>query len=156
MKNLEKLSALDFAKSSTLVWLVPHLSKVGISPKVIVSFRSFDGYALSRHDKLGWSFNHLVDAYVDVYMTAWLQLNRYGGVVIDLEDLCSEDESEWAKAVAELTTLKQEDLMANRDELLTTPKAKASNSFDSSQFPAEIRSTETIFAEHKNKIFAGK
>ena len=47
-----------------------------------------------------------------------------------------------------------EDLIANRNELLKKPNAR--DIFDSSQFPAEIRNTETIFIEHKNKIFVGK
>lgn len=152
--TLSELRAFDFAKSSTLVWLVPHLDKVGLAPRVIVSFRRFHPYALSRHSKYGWSYKTLEDAYVDVYRTAWLQLNRYGGVIVDFDDLCRGDSAEWSEATARLTGLRAEELNACRGRLAKASGAKLAPGEDLA--PAVIRDTEKLFLEHKDRMFEGR
>ena len=152
--TLGKLRAFDFAKTSTLVWLVPHLEKVRILPRVIVSFRKFHPYALSRHSKFGWSYKTLEETYIDVYMTAWLQLNRYGGVIVDFNDLCCGERTEWSSVTGQLTGLRQEDLLANRNLLTRTTNLESPLGEDLA--PEAIRDTERLFIEHKDRLFEGR
>ncbi len=152
--NLRKFKTVKYAKSSTLVWLVPYFTQVGIHPKVIVSYRSFEDFALSRHAKFGWDYKKLADTYTNVYMTAWLQLHIYGGIIVDFSDVCNPQKNEWKDSVSKFTGLKTIDLIKSRDLIIkqVTPKPKI--------LPQHLYSTiyhiERLFEQNKNQIIAGK
>jgi len=48
-----------FLKSTGLIWLVQPIYKLVYQPKIIVSYRKFEGYCTSRHLKFGWSVPEL-------------------------------------------------------------------------------------------------
>jgi hypothetical protein len=112
------LDAVQYVKSSDLVWLVHPIYRLSFWPRVIVSYRPFADYARSRFLRYGWDMPHLVQAYRDVYSTAALQLHAYGGCVINLDDLLKLDETAWAGALAQLTGIERDRLLASRAELV--------------------------------------
>lgn len=152
--SLRKLRSMDYAKSTTLIWLVPYFSQVGISPKVIVSFRDFESFALSRYSKFAWDFDKLVDSYVNVYMTAWLQLHLYGGIIVDYADMCNTGENEWIFGVSTLTGLSTEDLTNNRDRIVK-PLSRKSMPLPQ-QMCSRIYEVAELFSQHKNRVFVGE
>jgi hypothetical protein len=112
------LDAVQYVKSSDLVWLVHPIYRLRFWPRVIVSYRPFADYARSRFLRYGWDMPHLVQAYWDVYSTAALQLQVYGGCAINLDDLLNRDQTAWADALAQLTGSERERLLTSRADLV--------------------------------------
>jgi hypothetical protein len=152
--SMSKLKAVDYAKSSTLVWVVPYLTQVGIAPKVIVSFRDFTSYALSRHRKFGWDFDKLVEGYINVYMTAWVQLHSYGGIIVDYADMCDTANNEWLSGISELTGLRIDDLIASRDRIVKQASIRSMEL--PGQVSAKIGEVAGLMLRHKNRVFEGE
>jgi len=152
-RKLLRLQAVDFVKSSTLIWIVPYLRKVGISPTIIISFRDFESFAFSRLNKFGWDYNKLVNIYTNVYMTAWLQLHLYGGIIVDYADVQNMDRNEWISCLSTLTGLNVKDLINSRDRMVrqTKPRPKI--------LPQNVDSTvydiENLFLQYKNQLIIG-
>ncbi len=105
-----------YLKSTTLVWLVQRIYRLGYRPAIIVSFRTFAEYCSSRFLKFGWSMPRLTSTYVDTYATALLQLGIFGGCALDHRDVVSPEETSWAEALAELTGLEAGALLKKRGE----------------------------------------
>jgi hypothetical protein len=152
--TMSKLKAVDYAKSSTLIWVVPYLTQVGIAPKVIVSFRDFGSYALSRHCKFGWDFDRLVDSYINVYMTAWVQLHLYGGLIVDYADMCDTANDEWLSGISELTGLRTDDLVASRDRIVKQAQLRSMEL--PGQVSARIGEVSELMLRNKNRVFVGQ
>lgn len=119
------LSGAVFGKSSTLVWLVPLIADLGYEPRVIVLYRRFSEFAMSRHKRFGWSYHELRENYCDVYETALLQQQAFGGTVIAYEDLTDPAQTGWADALAKLTGLSDERLLAEREAITGEPRHHA-------------------------------
>lgn len=118
-RDLAALMAdVQFAKSPRLVWLVHWVSRLGYEPRILLSYRGFDGYAISKHVKSGWSLSDLAETYVAVNRTCMLQLHIFGGCAVDYKELVNQEEKSWAKAIASVTGLKYDDILQSRDRIV--------------------------------------
>lgn len=106
----------DFAKYPTgAIWLVHAIQKLGYDVRVIVNYRAFDEYARSRYLRFGWGINRITETYLDVYGTALMQLEYFGGCTVDFAEIVDRKETAWLDAIANLTGLPQEYLLHARD-----------------------------------------
>ncbi|HDN80581.1 MAG TPA: hypothetical protein ENG33_08975 [Chloroflexi bacterium] len=114
----ELLRRATFLKSPELVRMVHIVAKLGYQPKIILSYRQFEGYSVSRHLKSGWGFSRLVEQYINVNSTALLQLYIFGGCTIGYEELVNKEETVWAEALEQLTGIKASHLLESRESLV--------------------------------------
>ena len=152
-EKVNLLGELNYIKSSTLVWLVPHLAHRKNKPKVIIIFREFQQQAQSKHKKFGTDYLELKKEYVNIYATTLLQLQQFGGVVIGYKDLLNINEIEWATAVEKLTGIKKEKLLKNRASLLS-PKIR--KQLVPKITDTEIETLEGTFVKLKNRVIIPK
>lgn len=108
----------DYAKSTQLVDLVHPISDLCDSIRVIVCYRSFNGYAMSRYRRFGWDTERLAEEYERINRTALLQLRLFGGCAISYEELMQPKESDWADALDELAGLSRSDLLEARGDMV--------------------------------------
>lgn len=146
------LSQVDFVKSSTLVWLVPRIARLGYRPTILVSFRDFDGYARSRHRRFGLSAWELVEHYRDVYLTALLQLEIFGGGVVDHAALVDPGAVRWADPLAELAGVEPSRLLERRAARLAPTERRAPAG---SAIPAPLLETWVSPVEEACRRLAG-
>lgn len=112
-----------FGKTTDLVRLVQPLARhTEYEPRVIVSYRRFDEYALSRYKKSGLPFQKMKEVYLRANGTALAQLEVFGGCTVGYWELVDETETEWATAIGELTGLPATDLLPIRDEKVSEPR----------------------------------
>lgn len=120
----ELLRQVQFVKATDLVHLVPMIARLGYAPAVIVSYRPFAAYARSRHRKNGMDVAHLLDDYINIYRTAALQLQVYGGGVVSYSELVDPAQTAWAEMLAALTGLPAESILAARTaRIQPTPRS---------------------------------
>jgi hypothetical protein len=115
-----------FGKSSTLIWLVHPIYQLGYHPKVIVTYRKFGDYVVSRHLRFGWSLSELIKSYEEINETALLQLHAFGGCAVSYEELTNRNETGWAEALGYLTNLNYRDIVVGRDKRLSLKLRKHS------------------------------
>lgn len=127
-----------FLKSSKLVWLVHDIEKIGFLPYVIVIYRDFDSYAISRYKKFGWSYQRIESEYLNVYKTAILQQKIYGGCFINYYDLLCDTKNGWAEKIATHTNLRIKELLNSRKKIVAKRPKELLSVFKSDQ----IRSLE--------------
>ena len=113
-----------FVKTSTLIWLTQLANRLGYSPVLIVSYRSFSGYVRSCYIRNGWSLPFLTDTYYEIYSTALLELEIFGGCAIDYEEMTDVAETSWADILAQVTGLSRDRLLEGRAKRLR-PNTKA-------------------------------
>jgi hypothetical protein len=83
---------------------LPSLAKAaGYKPKLAISIRRFETYALSRIRKEGVSWNTCKRDYLDIYQTSMFNFHLYGGILICYEELTSDDQSEVIRALMQAT-----------------------------------------------------
>jgi hypothetical protein len=124
------LDQADYVKSSDLVWLVHPIFKERFWPRIIVSYRPFDDYAHSHYLRRGFSMVELIDRYKTVYSTIAIQLSVFGGCAINYDDLVDADQTAWADALAHLTGLDRDALLASRKQYIREPTPKNPPLFD--------------------------
>ena len=127
-----------FTKSTGLIWLVHRIHKLGYQPKLILSYRKFEGYAASRHLRSGWSAPELVKDYIGVNSTALLQLQIFGGCAVSYEELTNTKDQSWAEAISTVTGLNCSQLLQSREK---------------HSIPISRNSTLPIFDEAANDIY---
>ncbi|MCH7951086.1 MAG: hypothetical protein IH875_11555 [Candidatus Dadabacteria bacterium] len=127
-----------FAKSTGLIWLVQRIHKLGYQPKIIVSYRKFEGYATSRYLRFGWSVPEAVKVYSGVNSTALLQLQIFGGCAVSYEELTNTEDQSWAEAISTVTGLNCSRLLQSREK---------------HSIPILRNSTLPIFDEAANDIY---
>jgi len=106
--------AATFAKYPAATSLVYLMAQEGFRPVVIVSYRPFAAYALSRWQRSGLGMKELIESYVDTYQTTLLQLRLFGGCVVDYADIVHPDRAAWIEALAHVTGLETQRLQAAR------------------------------------------
>src|SRR5258708_8269421 len=121
-KLLEKVR---FVKTSKLIWLTQLTKRIGYSPVMIVSYRSFPGYVRSRYRRNGWSLPFLTETYYEIYSTALLELGIFGGCAIDYEEMTNVAETSWADVLAQVTGLSRDRLLEARAKRLRPNKKPA-------------------------------
>jgi hypothetical protein len=147
------LTDVPYAKSQTLVWLVHEIRALGFRPRIIVSYREFNGYAASFHIRLGMRMSELAETYVDTYATTALQLQLFGGCAVSYEELMDEREEAWATAVSQLTGLPAEKLLEARQKRAERGQPpKASPILDPGVVDSRIPAMYQAFAALKGKV----
>jgi len=127
---LDAMSKAKYAKTTNLVYLVQPISKLGYRPKIIISYRQFQGYATSRYRRTNLSFSDLTEKYIDTYGTALLQLSIWGGCLVSYEEMINSGCSEWIDVVCKLTNLEKELVAKCRNDVIkprSNIKASLSN-----------------------------
>lgn len=105
----------QFVKSTDLVHLVPVAAHLGYSPVVIVSYRPFAAHARSRHRKDGLDVAYLMADYVNIYTTAALQLQIFGGGVVSYDELVDGEQQAWAEMLGTVTGIPSERILTARE-----------------------------------------
>lgn len=123
-KNINSLfEGSQFVKHPEATWLLHFIANMGYKPTIIVSYRNFEGFARSRYLRFGWDFPRIVDAYIRYNTTSLLQLQIFGGCVVDFGELTNPDETQWAETIADLCHLDAEIILQKRNERLKDSKS---------------------------------
>jgi len=113
----ELMEQADYAKyPGGAIWLVQTIAQLGYDVRVIVNYRRFEDYARSRYLRFGWGIQQIVDTYLNVYGTALMQLEYFGGCAVDFEEIVDPNATEWLSALAKLTGLSEDKLMQSQSE----------------------------------------
>lgn len=108
------LGEAHYVKSTQLIWLVHPIYQLDFWPRIIVSYRSLAETVRSRFMRFGWSVPKIVTTYRETYSTAALQLQLFGGCVVNYDDVINPQETAWADALAKLTGLEREKILESR------------------------------------------
>lgn len=110
------------------IWLVQSIAKLGYDLRVIVNYRNFDEYARSRYLRFGWGIQQIIDTYLNVYGTALMQLQYFGGCAVDFEEIVTPEETAWLSAMAQLTGLDEQKLLHAQSERVRPKPGKPEKS----------------------------
>jgi hypothetical protein len=88
----------------------------GYPISIIVSYRSFNDYAASRMLRLGWSYDKTEKVFIDTYRTTLMYLSILGGCVVSYEDIITPAQTDWAAALAQVTSLEARQMLAFREQ----------------------------------------
>jgi len=108
-------SEFEYCKSDG-IWL-PFIDKIGYRPIIIVCNRDFRSIARSRYLLSKRDYLKLSREYLATFRNSLLFLDVYGGCVIDYDDIVDPAQTEWARALATVTSLEAETLLAKRDAI---------------------------------------
>jgi hypothetical protein len=109
-KALRDVDGLKYPPlSSDLPFFV---KQAGFEPRLAISLRSFDTYALSRMRKEGVDWVTCKEDYINIYQTALFNLHLYGGTIFCYEDLWNEGRSRWLPALMAITGANEADAAA--------------------------------------------
>jgi hypothetical protein len=98
------LASVNAIKYPPLSCELPALAQAaGYKPKLAVSARRFETYALSRIRKEGVSWNRCKQDYLNIYHTSLFNFHLYGGILISYEELTSSDQLQPIRALMEAT-----------------------------------------------------
>jgi hypothetical protein len=147
------LGEARFVKSTQLVWLVHPIYQLGYIPRIIVSYRSLESQAASRFLKSGAQATEMVENHINTYATAAVELQVFGGCVVDYDDLVDENECAWAEALGGVTGLQYEAILTSRREIVK-PRARAmmSTVLDMSVLDARLPLLDATFSGLKGKV----
>jgi hypothetical protein len=141
-----------YAKSSDLVWLVHPIFKEAFWPRIIVSYRPFEEYARSRYIRYGFSMADVIDLYKNVYSTAAIQLSVFGGCAVNYDDLVDANQTAWADALAQLTGLERDALLASREQYIRAPTPKNPPLFDLMELDASMAAIYAGFEAIRGRV----
>jgi hypothetical protein len=146
---LERLcESVGFVKSSTLLWLIPPVARLGYEVRVIVSFRSFAEYSLSRYRRFGLSSDELVATYRAMYGTALLALEAHGGCLVTYDGLVDPEDDAWATPLCATTGLDRTSLLEARRDLVSTPQGQPVRSVATDFLSQQVSDIEQACLQH--------
>jgi hypothetical protein len=120
---------------------VPHAIKMGYFPQIIISCRPFGESALSLSQMLtSRTLDTFAEDYDRFHRNAALQLQAYGGCVVEYRDLTDPARTQWAHSLEACTGLPAGAILASRAR-----RAKPVQSPDA-ELPVLFESTERTFA----------
>ena len=116
----------DFFNIHGWEYVVSEANELGYKPKIIISYRNFDDYAISLYLKKGDNYTHkqLSDLYFNFNAESLMLLSSFGGCAISYEELVDNKEQSWATCLARITGLAESDLLRTRDELAVAPRKR--------------------------------
>lgn len=98
------LSSVEAVKYPPLSCELPSLVEAaGYKPKLAISARRFESYALSRIRKEGVSWRICKADYINTYQTLLFNLHLFGGYAISYEDITSRDQAKSIQILSEAT-----------------------------------------------------
>jgi len=130
-RALRKLLAhADFVKCEDLDLVVASVFKLGFFPKVVLCYRRFEDYAVSRTLLKSYAnVDALLAHYCRTYRDGWLLLQTFGGCAVGFDELTDPNATAWARALSRVTGFAEESLLAARARRLgkiSRPVAAAS------------------------------
>ncbi len=108
------LAQADYLKSMDLVWLTHPIFKLDYLPKIILVYRVFPEVARSAYLSFGWGYRETEQYYIDVYRTALIQLQVFGGCAIEYGELMNSSETAWADGLSGVTGVDSTQLLKSR------------------------------------------
>ncbi len=112
------LAEAPYSKNRWNTLILPLAEKLGYRPVVVVSHRRPSEVALSDMPQLKNAPSVYLPAMARTYADCLYSVVRYGGVVIDHEDLVDPANEDWAQPLADVTGLDAAALLAARRSLL--------------------------------------
>lgn len=109
------LSQADYLKSMDLVWLTHTIFKLDYNPKIILVYRDFANVARSAYLSFSWGYKESEQYYMDVYRTALIQLQIFGGCAIEYDDLMNPAETQWSEVLSGVTGIEGSRLLESRN-----------------------------------------
>ena len=129
-RALRKLLAqAEIVKCEDLDLVVASVLKLGFFPKVVLCYRRFEDYAVSRGLlKSSANVDALLAQYCRTYRNGWLLLQTFGGCAVGFDELTDLTATSWAGALARVTGFDAESLLVARARRLgkvSRPVARA-------------------------------
>lgn len=98
------LATVQAIKYPPLTCELPGLVQAaGYKPKLAISLRRFETYALSRIRKESVSWQTCKQDYLNIYYTSILNLQLHGGILVSYEELTSSDQLQPTRALMQAT-----------------------------------------------------
>jgi hypothetical protein len=141
------LSQADFSRNRWSTSILPLVERLGYRPVMIVSYRNPAEVALGDMMQLKNPPSTFMPAMLQAYIDSFYSLARYGGVVIDHDDLTDCDAVDWAHALAQVTGLPARNLLSARRRLLRPDRSPAAPAI---WVPAEIENIGNAIASLSN------
>ena len=138
------LQKATYLKSPILVYLTQDIYGLGYSPKLIISYRAFHKLAQSIYLNSRRSYSAIVEAYVDIYGTALLQLDMFGGCVVKYADIVDVDNTDWINPVSAITGIEDEIIIECRRKIVQSSKVLTQPFFDTAIDNRVISISETL------------
>ena len=132
-RALRKLLAqADVVKCEDLDLVVASVLKLGFFPKVVLCYRRFEDYAVSRGLlKSTANVDALLAQYCRTYRNGWLLLQMFGGCAVGFDELTDLTATSWACALARVTGFDADSLLVARARRLgTVSRPVAAATFD--------------------------
>lgn len=131
--------------------------KFGYRPRVIALYRHYASYMQSAYQRHGDSVEKLADYYINNNASILFLVDLYGGCAISFEELTDLNETAWAAALAGVTGLDQNVLLAKREGMLKKNRLSVPERLD--MFPdflvQRLESVLAALKRQKGKIFEG-
>jgi hypothetical protein len=121
--------------------LVPLVSKIGFTPRIVCSFRRFNAVAVDKVVQAGVGFPEIADHYKRVYRNCLLYIHAYGGCAISYEELMDDRETAWAAALATVTGLEEARLLRARERQISRRQKTSEN------FPVMDAEADEVYRE---------
>jgi hypothetical protein len=119
------LRAARFVKGPNLDLAVQPAVKFGYQPRIIVNSRAFTAQAMSLAQRSAHSDASVLEAiYLRTYKNALMWLLIYGGCVVDYDELIDLRRTEWAAALAAVTGLPAQAIVAARQARLNVSEPR--------------------------------
>jgi hypothetical protein len=147
------LEKVRYAKADNLDYWIWNVPKLGYHPRIIASYRDFASTARSFFILRGMGFTEFSDYYYRVYGNSLLMLNTYGGCAVSFEELIDENETAWADALSQTTSLPADSLLHSRNERLKQGTGgSVHNPVDANLISPKVRRIEENMRELKGRF----
>ena len=89
-----------------------------------------------------------------MYSTATIQLSVFGGCAINYDDLADANQTAWADALAQLTGIERDALLASREQYIRTPTPKNPPIFDLMTLDSSMAAIYAGFEGIRGRVLA--
>jgi len=151
LDTLSKTRDIPYLKSTKLGYLVPYLAEVNHSVKVLIIYRDFLFFAKSLHFKCGNNYTALRSEYLNMYNTALLQLELFGGTIIHYTDLIDKNATQALEALSKVTGIDREVLRTQRDDIVSDRDTPEMQKVDNTVF-SELLELQQQMHHLKNTV----
>ncbi len=146
------LSRAVYSKSRGNTLVIPLAPSVGYDPKLIVMYRNFGDVLISDIEKSKNVPSYYAAQLERTFSDAQFLLNRFGGLIIDFDDLVDVKRQAWIEPLAELTGLDAALIARTRSELVRENFTKPQKEV---VVPRPLREVEAFYRNNVNTVFHG-
>ena len=101
------------------------VKEAGYNPRIAISARRFEAYALSRMRKEGVDWKTCKDDYIITYETALFNLCLYGGALFCYEDITGDSRNQWLAPLAQMANVNEHDVASALDACALKGRSQA-------------------------------